>query len=391
MPRMKDSRLHGLGNSLGVLEFSRLYKMAVLVFLGLSLSGTVALLGSGTVALPAPAESPYKALEVSIDGVPVVRLTDAAHAIEVSILPSLGNIASEMKVHGKNILVFPERTLADFQRNPTQTGIPFIAPWANRLDSEAFWANGKRYLLDPTLRNYRKDGNGLPLHGLLPASTPWRITDMGADKGSAHVTSRFEFWRYPDLMAQWPFAHEYEMTYTLAGGMLEVKTTVLNLSTESMPLVIGYHPYFQIPGIPRDQWVLHLPARKAIVADSRRLPSGELKALDLPNPLPLKSRTLDDGFTDLVRDEKGRARFLIEAEGKQIQILFGPKYPVAIVWEPASPPGQTFNFICVEPMTGITNGINLNHAGKYPDLQTVPAKGTWTESFWISAEGWEAP
>ncbi|OPZ27915.1 MAG: hypothetical protein BWZ02_01461 [Lentisphaerae bacterium ADurb.BinA184] len=42
-------------------------------------------------------------------------------------------------------------------------------------------------------------------------------------------------------------------------------------------------------------------------------------------------------------------------------------------------------------MTGITNGINLNHAGKYPDLQTVPANGTWTESFWISAKGWETP
>lgn len=357
--------------------------MAVLIFLGLCISGTA--------MLSAPAESPYKAQEISIDGVPVVRLTDAAHAIEVSILPSLGNIASEMKVCGKNILVFPDRPLADFQTNPTQTGIPFMAPWANRLDGDAFWANGKRYLLDPTLRNYRKDGNGLPLHGLLPASTPWRITDMGADKGSAHVTSRFEFWRFPDLMAQWPFAHEYEMTYTLADGMLEVKTTVTNLSTEAMPLVIGYHPYFQIPDIPRDQWVLHLPARKAVLADNRRLPSGEFKALDLPNPLPLKDRTLDDGFTDLERDANGRARFSIEAGGKQIEILFGPKYPVAIIWEPAAPPGQTYNFICVEPMTGITNGINLNHAGKYPDLQTVPAKGTWTESFWISAKGWETP
>jgi len=38
-------------------------------------------------------------------------------------------------------------------------------------------------------------------------------------------------------------------------------------------------------------------------------------------------------------------------------------------------------------MTGITNAVNLNHAGKYPELQTVPAGGKWSGSFWIRAKG----
>jgi aldose 1-epimerase len=329
----------------------------------------------------------FTAQQISIDGVAVVRLTDAARGIEVSILPSIGNMASEMKIHGKNVLVFPDTKLADFQKKPMQTGIPFLAPWANRLDGDGFWANGKKYNFDMTLGNYRKDGRGLPIHGLLGTSAIWRVTDIGADKKSAHVTSKFEFWKYPDLMAQWPFAHEYEMTYRLADGALEVITTVSNLSADAMPLAIGYHPYYRIPDVPRDQWILRLPARKAVVADDRRVPTGELKAMDLPNPLPLKDRTLDDGFTDLERDAGGRARFAIEAGEKQIEILFGPRYPVAVIWEPASPPGQTFDFICVEPMTGVTNAINLNHAGKYPDLQMVPANSKWTESFWVRAKG----
>ena len=41
--------------------------------------------------------------------------------------------------------------------------------------------------------------------------------------------------------AQWPFAHEYEMTYSLAEGALEVKTTIADLSAEAMPVAIGYH------------------------------------------------------------------------------------------------------------------------------------------------------
>ena len=49
----------------------------------------------------------YKAEQVVDHDVPIVRLTDAAHGVEVSIAPGIGNRAYEMKVHGKNILYFP--------------------------------------------------------------------------------------------------------------------------------------------------------------------------------------------------------------------------------------------------------------------------------------------
>lgn len=333
------------------------------------------------------AKSPYAVQRISVSGIPVIRLLDSVRDVEVSILPSFGNSAYEMKVHGKNVLFFPYADLAEFQKKLGRFGIPFMGPWANRLDDTGFWANGKRYAFNLELGNIRKDNRGLPIHGLLSNSSPWQVTEASADSRSAHVTSKFEFRKDPDLMAQWPFAHEYEMTYRLADGTLEVKTTVSNLSAEAMPIAIGFHPYYQIPDVPRDQWILRMPACKAVVVDDRLIPSGEFKAFALPNPIPLAGHTLDDGFTDLERDAKGRARFVIEAAGKQIELHMGPKYPAAVVWAPPSPPGQTYNFICVEPMAGITNAINLNHAGKYPALQILPAGGKWKESFWISARG----
>jgi len=45
------------------------------------------------------------------------------------------------------------------------------------------------------------------------------------------------------------------------------------------------------------------------------------------------------------------------------------------------------DFICFEPMTGITNAVNLYQQGKYPELQTVAPGASWTESFWIRASG----
>src|ERR1035441_4350517 len=322
----------------------------------------------------------YTARQITEQGVSIVRLGDAAHAVEVSVMPSAGNRAYEMKVHGHNILYFAGSDLAQYEHRPPLDGVPFLAPWGNRLNEPAFWANGKKYQLNLTLGNV--NANGLPIHGLLVTSPLWKVTEVAADAHSAHVTSRLEFWKYPNLMAQWPFAHEYEMTYSLSDGVLEVRTTVINLSTEAMPVVIGFHPFYRIPDIPRDAWTAHLPARQAVITDDRLIPTGEYKPMDLPDPLPLKGRTLDNGYRDLIRDAEGRAVFSIEAGGKKVEALFGRNYPVAVVWEPA---GR--DFICFEPMAGVTDAVNLNHAGKYPDLQTVPAGGKWTESFWIRASG----
>jgi aldose 1-epimerase len=326
----------------------------------------------------------YKAERTTDHGIPVVRLADPEHGVEVAIVPSVGNTAYEMNVHGKNILYFPYADVSEFQKNPQLSGIPFLAPWANRLNEQGFWANGKKYAFDMDLGNVR---GATPIHGLLSSSPYWQVISVAGDKRSARTTSRLEFWRYPELMAQWPFAHEYEMTYTLKDGVLEVRVTVTNVSNDPMPVAIGFHPYYRIPDVSRDEWTGHIPARQRVVADNRLIPTGEYRAMDIPEKFPLRGRTLDDGFIDLQRDADGRAVFSIESGDKKVETMFGPKYPVAIVWEPNAPNGQPQPFICFEPMTGITSAVNLAHEGKYPDLQTIPPGGKWSESFWIRASG----
>jgi aldose 1-epimerase len=326
----------------------------------------------------------YKAEQLVDHDVPIVRLADAAHGVEVSIAPGIGNRAYEMKVHGKNILYFPYADVGEFQKRPRLCGIPFLAPWADLMSEQAFWANDKKYTFNMELGNVR--GN-MPSHGLLVNSPLWKVTRVAADARSAYVTSRLEFWKYPDLAAQWPFAHDYEMTYSLSNGELEVKTTIANLSTDAMPVAIGYHSFFQIPDVPRDDWVAHFPARIHVIPGEHNIPTGEMRPLDIPNPLPLRGRTLDDGFTDLERDPDGRARFWIESGGKKVETLLGPKYPVATTWLPNGPGGVPREFICFEPLTIIINGVNLAHDGKWQGLQMLPAGEKWTESFWVRASG----
>jgi aldose 1-epimerase len=324
----------------------------------------------------------YSARRIQVEGMEVIRLTDARRSAQVSVVPSIGNLAYEFKVNGKNAFWFPAANLTEFKSKPVLAGNPFLAPWANRLDQDAFYANGKKYLFSPDLGNLRRDQNKNPIHGLLAFSPLWQVRQTGADASSAWVTSRLEFWRYPDLNAQFPFAHTIEITYRLRDGVLEVETLLLNHSAEPMPVGIGYHPYFQVHDAPRDSWRVRLPVRERLVLSNLLIPTGERKPLERTEIPSLGGIHLDDVFTGLIRGEDGRTEFSVQGINEKVSVIYGPKYRVAVVY---APKGR--EFICFEPMAAITNAFNLAHEGKYPELQTVPPGGEWRESFWIRVTG----
>lgn len=323
----------------------------------------------------------YHAEQIDEQGANVVRLIDNESGMQASVLPALGNRTYELSVHGANILHFPFDHPAAAMSDRHLSGIPFLAPWANRMP-DGFYANSKHYGFNPRLEGVRLDANGISIHGLLWASPHWEVAEVAAGDDSAHVTSRFRFWRRPDLMANWPFAHEYEMTHRLSGGALEVSTTVTNLSTDAMPIAVGFHPYFKVPGVAIEECVATIPVRRQVETDGRLIPTGATTPVDFSGGVSLGTHHFDDGFTDLIRRDDGRTVFAVEGRGKKVEVTFGRRYQVAIVY---SPPGQ--NYVCFEPMAALTNGINLAYAGKYPELQTVPAGGQWHESFWVRPQG----
>lgn len=334
-------------------------------------------------ALPLMTEAAnYSAQRVTVDGIEVVRLTDEFHKSQVSIAPSLGNNAYEFRVNGKNIMWFPQSSLADFKAKPTFSGNPMLAPWANRLDHDGFYANGKHYVLNPHLNNYRRDGAKQPIHGLITYAEEWKVTNVSANGKGAETTSRLEFWRYPGYMAQFPFAHTLEVTHRLHDGILEVETTIENHSMESMPVSVGFHPYFKLHDSPRNSWKATLPAKESYVLSGSLVATGEKKPMPYANPQPLEGISLDDVLGGLIPGESGRTEFAVQGAKERIAVLYGPKYPVAVVYSPA---GR--DFICFEPMSGPTNAFNLKQAGKYADLQTIAPGAKWRESFWIHPTG----
>ena len=375
----------------------------------------------------------------------LIELADTAAQINVSVVWSMGN-AWRIQVKGKD-LVRTSAALADFQARPGFNGMPLLAPFANRLDETAFYANGKKYNFDLELGNVR---GPIPSTGFVNGSRAWQLVEYKSDGKSAWVTCKLDFYRNPQYMKQWPFAHTITMTYRVAEGALEVRTRLDNLSTEPMPVVIGFHPIFELPEGTRNDWTVSADAKTHWIEIPQRLPTGETQPIEKffgseRTAIQLgKYALIDDVFTDLVRDARGRATMKLMHSGKELHVSLGPNYKTVLMWStplgggggggrggggrggppqgpggapatpppttsgpfpvdpaqgvkvapPAVPPAEgapapaTRGFIAFEPMAAITNALNLSHKGAYKELQSVAAGGAWEESFWITTKGY---
>jgi aldose 1-epimerase len=365
----------------------------------------------------------------------VVTLTDATAKMNVAVYTPMGK-AWQVQVNGQN-LVRTAASLDAFKANSGLTGIPLLAPFANRLDQTAFYANGKKYNFDLELGNVR---GPIPSTGYVNGSKDWELVGFNADAKSAWVTCRLDFYKVPDFIKQFPFAHTITITYRVSGGSLEVHTRLDNLSTEPMPADIGFHPIYELPDGNRDDWTVSVDAKTHWIEIPERLPTGETQPIenffnaDKSNTaIHLKNYALiDDVFTDLVRDTSGRATMRLMYNGKELDEILGPKFKTVLLWStplaaaaggrggpprnqapptpsgpypvdaakgvrtapPAEPmaagaPAPTAKgFIAFEPMAAITDALNLSEKGVYKDLQMIPPGGSWEESFWITTKGY---
>jgi aldose 1-epimerase len=385
----------------------------------------LALVAVMTVASSAVAQPRYSAKQTG----DIVQLRDSRTDTTVSVMTSLSN-AYEMVVKGQNLIRMTFATVDEFRARPGLNGIPLLAPFANRLDEQAFYANGKKYNFDMELGNVR---GAIPIHGYLSSAKDWKLVEAKADGSAAWVTTRLDFYRNPQWMQQFPFAHTLQMTYRLQDGVLEVRTKIDNLSVEPMPVAIGFHPYFQLTDSNREDWTLSVGAKTQWLLAQNKIPTGETEPIDKlfpdPHAVPLKDFDLDHVFGDLERDAQGRAVMSVKGKAQQLDVVVGPNYRSVVLYSPnpanarggaagaggrgrgaagqapAAPAAETApaaptvaltgtnpnvpnrGFIAFEPMVGITDSMNLAHKGLYKELRSIAPGGTWQESFWLRPKG----
>jgi aldose 1-epimerase len=279
----------------------------------------------------------------TVEGEPAATL--AAGELEAIFLPGLGLLGTSLRHRGEELLALPGGV--EGYRDRHVTGLPLLAPWANRLPGWRYRAAGVEVSLEGL--DLPTDPAGLPIHGTLTAHRGWRLERLAAEADRAVLAAGFDYGAWPELLAAFPFPHRLTVTATLRGASLAVTTTLAATGRRPVPVAFGWHPYLRLPGAPRAAWRLLLPRRTHLELDDRGLPTG--KSADEPAEAdPVGERTYDDLYA-LEDDPDGR-RLGLEAAGRRLLVGYGDGYDHAQVF---APPGA--EFVCLEPMTGPTAAL----------------------------------
>jgi galactose mutarotase-like enzyme len=270
----------------------------------------------------------------------VVRL--AAGELEADYVPELGMLGAALRHRGDDVLALPGGLPA--YANGHTTGLPILAPWANRLGAPKYTVGG--VTVDVAALPLHRDPNGLPIHGTMTAQPGWEVTQLGTRDDAAALTARFDYGARPDLLEAFPFPHELTIDARLGAGRLRVTTTLRATGRRPVPVSFGYHPYLRLPGVSRRGWWLDLPRCTRLVLDDTGLPTGETEPAG-PIAAPLEGNSLDDLFA------LGARRWMaLVGGGRQVTVNFESGYAFAQVF---APPGK--QFACLEPMTAPVNAL----------------------------------
>jgi galactose mutarotase-like enzyme len=306
--------------------------------------------------------------ERSEDGMAGLTLESAAAGVVVAtFVPKAGMVGCSLRQHGEELLG-QRGGLAKYVGSGSTMGIPFLHPWANRLGASRFEVAGRAVDLDRTGLPLKRDGTGLPMHGLLTASGGWVVERHLETEDGGVLAARFDFASHVLLMEAFPFAHQIELVAELAGAELTISTTVHAGDEGPVPISFGFHPYLQLPGVPRADWVLEAPVRERLLLDHRQLPTGAREPVAI-EPAPLGERELDDAFTAPPAGEP----FAISGGGRRLELRIGEGYRYAQIYAPRDTDAVAF-----EPMTAPTNALLSGD-----DLPLLAAGESFTAAFSI--------
>ncbi len=218
-----------------------------------------------------------------------------------------------------------------------------LVPWPNRLGDGRYRFDGadrQLPLTEPATRT--------AIHGLA-RWRPWTVVDHAEDR----VTVAIHLHPQPG----YPFDLEVALTYRLGPDGLHVEATATDVGAAACPFGFGQHPYLSPGGGTVDDATLRFGAATRITTDDRSLPTGTEPVAGTPYDFatgrPVGDLQLDDGFTDLGRDDDGRAVVsLTGGDGRTVELRAGAACThLQLFTGDGLAPGRRRTGLAVEPMT----------------------------------------
>jgi galactose mutarotase-like enzyme len=188
-----------------------------------------------------------------------------------------------------------------------------------------------------------------------------------------------------DFGCGWPSRTELTFENVLRADAFRFTITARNVGDETLPMGIGWHPYFALPSGRREAARLRVPARRRARVNADVLPTGEVEAVagtpydfSPPGGRPLGDLRLDDCFVDLET-----------AAGEAVVEVIDPAAAYGLRVASASPPVRAIQvyapldgaFVAVEPQLNWTDPFGAQWGAEVDTGMALLAPGesvTWS-------------
>jgi aldose 1-epimerase len=276
-------------------------------------------------------------------------LTNPETGEALYILPEFGGIIRKMTLqkngHLHHVIEVgnnPEQVFKAMNSYPST----HLFPWGNRIRDGRYSFQGIDYQT-----SINEVGLHNALHGFVYFGN-FEVLNEEVNESEAILTLRYI---YRGTTFGYPFPFVLDITHIFSSDEgLELNYTIKNTGNTSMPMVLGWHPYFKIEGENADDWTLNFPATHQYQADSQMI-SGDKVPVDFEGVMDLKGRNLD-------------AVFAVKPSSKVEAKLHSPQKNMTLnVWQEGMKGGFTYmvvyipparDCIAIEPMTGNTDAFN---------------------------------
>jgi len=293
----------------------------------------------------------FKVEHTSINNRSFVHLRNDA-GFTATIVPSVGAMLHELIVplNGEHVNIIDSYPSPDVSAEAAADWFKGVklSPWPCRIPDGIYKFGNKNFKLQKMFRD------GTALHGLL-FDQPFELVDEFADEDSASILLRNT---YDANDAGYPLQYECDVRFTVSGKRrLEVETTLYNLSNEEIPVVDGWHPYFQLGG-KVDDWELQFPAITMFEFDRRLVPTGQFRPYNQFNSVKKIGKVnLDNCFFLRIDEAKPVCTLRNPVNKMSVLIFTNPGYSYLQLF---IPPHR--NSIAIENLSGAPNAFN-NHMG----------------------------
>jgi aldose 1-epimerase len=249
--------------------------------------------------------------------------------LAVTIVPSVGAMlqAMQIKLSGSDFNVIESDPLPEISAE--SAGVWFkgvkLSPWPCRIPNGKYKFGKREFKVNKMFKD------GTALHGLL-FDQAFQQVDEFANEDTAYVVLRHN---YEGSDPGYPFIYQCDVKYALhPARLLEVETTVSNLSDEEIPIADGWHPYFQLGGMV-DEWEMNFPTMSMVEFDERLVPTGLLVPYQKFNePKKIGNTKLDNCFFLKVQEFKPVCSLHNPANNLSVHFYTNPSYSYLQVFIP---------------------------------------------------------